>query len=138
MKRLTLDDVICPVCCVVLPLDNDGCPECGHQDQLQGRIPPIRAYSDRLHYPGMRALIGRLQEQHAEASSQEVTEDVLRKECVDMVKAGNAVAAVRRYRHATGCGLPQARRQLGLTWPSLMDIEPADPDFLVDRPGVIK
>lgn len=83
MKRLTLDDVICPVCCVVLPLDNDGCPECGHQDQLQGRIPPIRAYSDRLHYPGMRALIGR-------------------------------------------------------TWPSLMDIEPADPDFLVDRPGVIK
>ncbi len=60
MKRLTLDDVICPVCCVLLPLDNDGCPECGHQDQLQGRIPPIRAYSDRLHYPGMRALIGRL------------------------------------------------------------------------------
>lgn len=39
MKRLTLDDVICPVCCVLLPLDNDGCPECGHQDQLQGRIP---------------------------------------------------------------------------------------------------
>lgn len=137
MKRLTLDDVICPVCCVVLPLDNDGCPECGHQDQLRAES-PIRAYSDRLHYPGMRALIGRLQEQHAEASSQEVTEDVLRKECVDMVKAGNAEAAVRRYRHATGCGLPQARRQLGLTWPSLMDIEPADPDFLVDRPGVIK
>ncbi|HBO2630080.1 TPA: hypothetical protein L4I13_005503 [Pseudomonas aeruginosa] len=114
MKRLTLDDVICPVCCVLLPLDNDGCPECGHQDQLQGRIPPIRAYSDRLHYPGMRALIGRLQEQ-AEVASQEVTEEVLRRECVDLVKAGNVVAAVRRYRHATGCGLPHARRQLGLT-----------------------
>ncbi|RTA96146.1 hypothetical protein EJ607_03670 [Pseudomonas aeruginosa] len=131
MKRLTLDDVICPVCCVLLPLDNDGCPECGHQDQLQGRIPPIRAYSDRLHYPGMRALIGRLQEQ-AEAASQEVTEEVLRRECVDLVKAGNVVAAVRRYRHATGCGLPHARRQLGLTWPSLLDVDPADPDFLVD------
>lgn len=39
MKRLTLDDVICPVCCVLLPLDNDGCPECGHQDQLQGESP---------------------------------------------------------------------------------------------------
>lgn len=86
----------------------------------------------------MRALIGRLQEQQADASSQEVTEDVLRRECVDMVKAGNVVAAVRRYRHATGCGLPQARRQLGLTWPSLLDSEPTDPDFLVDRPSVIK
>jgi ribosomal protein L7/L12 len=40
--------------------------------------------------------------------------DALRTECQALIAAGQRVDAVKKYRTATGCSLPEAKRQLGM------------------------
>ncbi|WAT32244.1 zinc ribbon domain-containing protein [Pseudomonas sp. GXZC] len=37
-EMITLQSVVCPGCAQVLPIDNQGCPKCGYEDNTAGRI----------------------------------------------------------------------------------------------------
>lgn len=47
----TLNVVFCPGCGGSLPLDNCGCPDCGYENNEDGRLLTIAEILDRPSYP---------------------------------------------------------------------------------------
>jgi len=51
-----LNIVICPGCGSLLPLDNRGCPDCGYENNDDGRLLTIAEIIDRPSYPAAGAM----------------------------------------------------------------------------------
>lgn len=51
-----LNIVICPGCGSHLPLENNGCPDCGYENPEEGRLLTIAEILERPSYPANGAL----------------------------------------------------------------------------------